>query len=385
MRLVPLALVVCALPLAVGAAARADGCSPATCGAQSVAVPGSRILQVRPNGVQGPLAAYDLAIGKRRFRLPPGMLSADGRRFVVAAPKKTETTLGRFDARSGRLLGGQKVRGSWALVALSSDGRHVVLQRYVGDSTVLEVVDTAKGAVVRQAHLGGNWSVETISKDGRRLYALQYLDNGYLVRLYDVARGRLVPGSVRVKGEKGPMDGLAWAGLPSPDGRWLLTLFLSSASGDEAAIHTLDLASSSAVCIDLPSRGGLQALQDYGLVLAPSGARVFAVNPVLGVVAVVDLASKKVVRTTTFPRVALPRTLAFTTAAASADGRTVYFALRGSVWAYDAAYAKVRGPYRVGGTIAGLGFSPDGRRLWVVRTDRRVSLLDAARGTLLRR
>jgi outer membrane protein assembly factor BamB len=180
------------------------------------------------------------------------------------------------------------------------------------------------------------------------------------------------------------MQGLAWSGLPSPDGRWLLTLFLSG-TGDEAAIHTLDLVSSSAVCIDLPSHGEFQVLQQYGLVLAPDRSRVFAVNPALGVVAVVDLASKKVVRTTSFPHAALPRYPYFTIAAASRDGRTVYFGSGRGVWAYDAAYGKVRGPYRIGGTVAGLGFSPDGRRLWVVRGDGRVSALDAARGTPLRR
>ena len=62
MRLVSLAFFL-ALPLALGAAARADGCSPSTCGVQSVALPGSRTLHVRPNGLQGPLAAYDLATG----------------------------------------------------------------------------------------------------------------------------------------------------------------------------------------------------------------------------------------------------------------------------------------------------------------------------------
>jgi DNA-binding beta-propeller fold protein YncE len=384
MRLVPLAFLVCALPLALGAAARADGCSPENCGTQSVALPGSRTLLVRPNGTQGPLVAYDLATGKRRFRLPPGMLSSNGRRFVATVPRNgPETTLARYDARSGRLLGALSLRSRGNLVAISSSGRFLVLQRWLRRASVLDVVDTARGAILRRARLGGSWSVETISKDGRRLYALQYLRDGYVVRLYDVAHGRLVPGSLRVKGEDGPMVGLAWRGLPSPDGRWLLTLFLAS-TGNEAAIHTLDLGSSSAVCIDLPSRGALQELQQYGLVLAPSGARAVAVNPVLGVVAVVDLASKKVVRTTSFPHVALPRSLSFTIAAASADGRTVYFGLRRSVWAYDAAYGKVRGPYRVGGIVAGLGFSPDGRRLWVVRVDRRVTALDAARGTPVR-
>jgi hypothetical protein len=180
------------------------------------------------------------------------------------------------------------------------------------------------------------------------------------------------------------MNGIALFGLPSPDGRWLLTLFLSS-TGDEAAIHKLDLVSSSAVCIDLPSHGEFQVLQQYALVLAPDGSRVFAVNPALGVVAVVDLASKKVVRTASFDGFGTATPTSWPTAAVSRNGRTVYFASRRSVWAYDVAYGKVRGPYRIGAVVAGLGFSPDGKRLWIVRADGRVSLLDAARGTPLRR
>ena len=385
MRLVPLAFLVLALTLGLGAAARADGCSPSTCAVQSLALPGSRTLHVRPNGTQGPLVAYDLGTGKRRFQLPAGLLSADGRRFVAAVGAVHETRLARYDARTGRLANVSSVRGRWLLAGISSNGRHVVLQRYLRKAAVLEVVDTVAGRILRQTRLRGSWGVETVSTDGKRLYLLQYLRRGYVVRLYDVARGRLAPGTLRVKGEgKGPMNGLAWSGLPSPEGRWLLTLFLNG-TGDEAAIHTLDLVSSAAVCIDLPSHGEYQALQQYGLVLAPGGSRVVAANPVLGVVAVVDLASKKVVRTTSFPRAALPRPPFYTTATASNDGRTVYFASARSVWAYDTAYAKVRGPYRVGGYVTGLGFSPDDRRLWVVRGDGRVAALDAARGTPMRR
>ena len=95
MRFVPLALLALALALALGPAARADGCPPSTCGVASVALPGSRILDVRPNGTQGPLVAYDRVTGKRLFRLPAGLLSADGRRFVATNAVLPTTRLGR--------------------------------------------------------------------------------------------------------------------------------------------------------------------------------------------------------------------------------------------------------------------------------------------------
>ena len=100
-RLLPLLLLV-AIP--VPSAALADGCPPSTCGTTSSAVPGSRTLFVRPSGQQGPLHGFDLVTGARRFTLPSGVLSADGRTFVASAQARVKrTTVARFDARTGRL------------------------------------------------------------------------------------------------------------------------------------------------------------------------------------------------------------------------------------------------------------------------------------------
>ena len=62
-----LACLLLALPVLLPAFAHADGCPPTSCGTSSAAVPGSRVLALRPNGSNGPLVAYDLATGAKRF------------------------------------------------------------------------------------------------------------------------------------------------------------------------------------------------------------------------------------------------------------------------------------------------------------------------------
>src|SRR4029450_9551332 len=94
--------------IAVPSTARADGCPPSTCGSTSTARPGSRIVLLRAVGRPGPLhaaSAHPARTGARRYTLPPGILSADGRAFISsAAAKAPRTTVARYDVRSGRLV-----------------------------------------------------------------------------------------------------------------------------------------------------------------------------------------------------------------------------------------------------------------------------------------
>jgi hypothetical protein len=78
-RLLPLLLLVL---IPVPSAALADGCPPSSCGTTSVAPLGSSVAFVRPNGQQGPAEAFSLADGNRSFRLPVGVLAADGRTYA---------------------------------------------------------------------------------------------------------------------------------------------------------------------------------------------------------------------------------------------------------------------------------------------------------------
>jgi hypothetical protein len=175
------------------------------------------------------------------------------------------------------------------------------------------------------------------------------------------------------------MAGLAWSGVGSPDGRWLLTLYLNTGRS-VAFVHALDLVRSSPLCIFLPSNGAFGALKRYGLTLSPDGRRLYATNAALGAVAEIDLATRKVVRTTRFAATRKLNGSGSLTGTISRNGRTLYFSPGRDLWAYDTAYGIVRGPYRTGGAIAGFGFSLGDRRVHALRADGRLLTFDAATG-----
>ena len=121
-RLLPL-LVLLAIPFA--SIAHADGCPPSTCGTTSVAPAGSNLAFVFPSGRQGPLWVYDLRTGRKRFALPSGMLSADGRVFVSAVQRHRKTRFVRYETRTGRGQALRTVPGVWSVVGVSADGRRI--------------------------------------------------------------------------------------------------------------------------------------------------------------------------------------------------------------------------------------------------------------------
>jgi WD40 repeat protein len=351
------------LLLLAPATAGSGGCSPADCGPGSTLARSAGLLDYRPAGPGGPLLAYDLAAGKVRFRLPSGLLSADGTTFVSAV-RASGTTIARYNAHTGRSAGASRLAGRWSVEAVSADGRQAVL-RSTGSRTTFRV-----GA--RTIALRGDWRAEAVSNDGRRLFLLEYLRDGYRVRWYDLAAGRLLPGSLRDKTEPALMDGVAWSSLATPDGRRLLTLFLT---GDgEAAVHSLDLDNPLAVCVDLPGTS-FELAQQYGLALAPDGRMLTAVNPALGTVVRIDLARSAVTRTSRFPRYAGPA--GTTSASASSDGRVVAFATGSSVWTYDTRSGTVTARAGAGRRGVALAFRPDDRRILVVRADRTSRMLAA--------
>lgn len=322
------------------------------------------LLDYRPAGPSGPLLAYDLERGKVRFRLPSGLLSADGKTFVSAVGRLSATTLSRYDARTGRRAAVTRLAGRWSVEAVSADGSHSVLRR-TGSRTTLRV-----GA--RTIALRGDWRAEAVSNDGRRLYLLEYLREGYKVRWYDLAAGRLMPGTLRDKTEPAVMDGVAWSSLATPNGRFLLTLFLTS--GGEAAVHALDLRTPRAVCVDLPGESFDDA-QQYGLALSPDGRTLTAANPALGAVVRIDLARSTVTRRVSFARYA--GATGRTSVAASGDSRSVAFATGSSLWTYDVRSGKVRSRADAGRTVVALAFRPDDRRILVIRADRTSRMLAA--------
>jgi hypothetical protein len=203
------------------------------------------------------------------------------------------------------------------------------------------------------------------------------------VRLYDFRARRLASEPLR-GGDDRVMAGYAWSGIGSRDGRWLLTLYLDTRRS-HAFVHALDLVKRQPACIDLPSAGGFSKLRQYSLTLVPGGGRLIAANPALGAVAEIDLAKHKVVKRARFTsaaggEAAARRGRASLLAAISRNGRTLYFSNGRLLWAYDGAYARVRGPYATGREVVGLGYGAGDRRLHVVRQDGVMLTFDAATG-----
>ena len=368
--------------------APANGC-PAPCSGQVSSPAGTQLLFVQPAGVGGAVHAYEPASGSLVFSLPPGITSADGNSHLSAEAFSVGTLVTRRHVASAAVVSSMAVDGRWRLQGVSPNGRFAALVRHPAGRRMTDVtiVNAVAGRVAHRLDLRGDFEVETVSNDGERLFLIQRLDRTaaprYLVRLFDLSRGRLATKPLRGAGEPSVMAGLAWSGVGSPDGRWLLTLYLNP-DRNVAFVHALDLVRSSPLCIFLPSDGGFDSLKRYGLTLSPDGRRLYATNAALGAVAEIDLATRKVVRRARFapaPSLAGPGSL---TGTISRNGRTVYFSPGNDLWAYDTAYGVVRGPYRTGGAVKGFGFGVENRRVYALRADGRMLSFDAATGRRLR-
>jgi hypothetical protein len=371
-RLLPLLLL---FVIPAHSTALADGCPPSSCGTTSSANPGSPILLVRPSGQQGPLHAYDLASGVRRFRLPSGVLSADGRTYVGSARAKTNrTTVARFDARTGKLLRTSSVRGRWGVVGVSPEGGLEVLARYSQSTTELRVGPS-------RYLLHGNYEVEALSPNRRRLFLVHWKNLGYDLQQLDLASRRLSPTRLDEPDEK--MSGTAASAIATRDGRWLLTLYVKP--GGSSFVHALDLRSGVAHCVDLTLRGGYPVVAATALALSPAEDRLYLANPLLGRVATVDMEELELVKVTRFKPVAA-RQYTFgigPSAAVSPNGRMLAFVTARGLWLVDTAYGVIRGPRPLRTYVLGVGFTPDGKQVVAVALHRRFAF-DVASGAPVR-
>ena len=365
-------------------AALAHGC-PLPCNGQTASLEESRLLFVQPSGPGGPVDVYDTATQGPAFSLPPGRASADGLGYYTAVARGRTTRLVHYYAPTGERIESWSLPGRWRLEGVSPTGRWLVLVRRSPLLTSVWVFDAGRGRPAHLLRLHGKFEVETISRDGKRLFLIEHLaDRRYNVRQYDLSRERLIANPLRAAGVK-IMAGYAWSGIGSPDGKWLLTLYLSTAR-NTAFVHSLDLERSRPACIELPSaRGGFDLLKRYSLTLAPGGDTLFAANPALGVVAELDLAGSRVTRTTRFAASSAGSSdRAATLSTISRNGRTLYYSSGRDLWAYDAAYSRVRGPYRTHGRVVGVGYGGGDRQVFAVRKDGQMLAFDAATGRRVR-
>jgi hypothetical protein len=348
-----------AIILALPASSRGAGCSPLNCGPSQLPLAGGTLLAVRARGVDGNIRVLSLRTGTTRWWLPAGILGGD---LLV---HEDGTLLTWFDAATGGRVASAvaDLRGAFALVGSSQDGRQAVLARTERRRTTFVILSPHKQ---KQVVLGGNtWSFDALA--GERLYLIHSLRRGYQVRLYDLARNRLEPQPLKDPGESALIEGVPWQRVSSSDGRYLLTLYLSSKGG--AMVHELDLVGGTARCIDLPGTGNFSAASSYALVLSPDGRTLWAVSPGYGRVVSVDLHAHRVL--VRFAFTPGPSTGNPGLGAAAADGTRLAVTDSQHIWLLDLTRQRV---LRTEPHVAiALGFAPDGKKIWTIGERSRVS------------
>jgi hypothetical protein len=348
-----------AVIVALPGSARGAGCSPLDCGPSQLPLAGGKLLAVRARGIDGNIRVLDLRTGATRSWLPAGIL---GGGLLV---HEDGTLLTWFDAATGARVASAvaNLHGAFALVGSSQDGRQAVLARTERRRTTFTIRSPQEQ---RQVALGGNtWSFDALA--GERLYLIRSLRRGYQVRLYDLARNRLEPQPLKDPRESALIEGVPWQRVSSPDGRYMLTLYLSS--DGSAMIHDLDLADGTARCIDLPGSGNFSAASSYALALSPDGRTLWAASPGYGSVAGIDLHDQRVrVRFAFTPG---PWNATAGIEAAAADGTRLALTDAQHIWLVDLSRHNVRRE-RPHVAIA-LAFSPDGRKLLMIGERSRVS------------
>jgi hypothetical protein len=235
-----------------------------------------------------------------------------------------------------------------------------------------------------------------VSDDGALLYLIQALPQDgfqhYQVRAYEVARHRLDPQPVVApEKDEGTMSGEAWTRQWSPDGAWLYTLYVQLSGPPHVFIHALDLQARRTYCIDFPvlrGPGGTDffTLSHFTLSVAPDGRTLYAVNPLLGTMALISMPAGRVrivgLGAGTGSDTQTDRMQDF--AAISADGRALFVATNQGIWVISTATAHIQATYAAGHDIGSVALSPDGKRLYALyRAEGTAAILDAATGHVL--
>ena len=350
-----LAVLLAAVPLAAACGGTVDEATP------TAPTPSAGVFLAGTAGDSGPVTAYDRANLGRRFVLPRGLRAADGTAYFSLRGSE----LRRYDPLTGRRTRSYELNGTWTLAAVSATARWVVLSR---GSTEVRVLDAETGETAHRLKLPGAFLVETISSEGDFLFLQQnFVDGRYAVRGYDLAAGTLLQGSLATKGETVLMQGVAADTVASPDGRWLLTLYVDT-KRNAAFVHALNIVDRFPLCIDMPPcpKCTVAQLRRWALALAPDGRTLFAANPAIGRVAEVHLPTSRVIYQSRFkpdPGVTETRT------AISPDGSRFVFTNGDAVWSYDTHRGYARTVVTGVESVADLGFSSDGQTLFIAKED----------------
>jgi hypothetical protein len=175
---------------------------------------------------------------------PKGLEAADGSSAYTLVDGKLQ----RRSLHTGKVATIYRPGRAWRLTGVSATGAWVALRR----GAAVVVVDIERRAVAHRLRLAKDLRVEAISPAGNFLFLEQrFVDGSYAVRGYDLASAQLLPGSLGRKGETVRMQGDAGQVVASPDGRWLLTVYVETTS-NTAFVHALNMIDRIAICIPLP-------------------------------------------------------------------------------------------------------------------------------------
>lgn len=350
----------------------------------------------RPDGATGTAIAYDVITHVPRSLFPQGIESADGKHYYTSVTRQNDTTVHELALSDAAILNIFSHEGKWTLRAVSANGGWLALTRNTeraeaeqdewaanapapknatdAAQTEIAVINTAQGKVTHQFTLNGKFSIDAITGGGKALFLIEHASaehpEQYLIRLYDLTTNQMQDDALRAKtaNPEDLMVGEAWGSVASSDGQFLHTLYLDTTKS-KAFIHVLDLVNQFPLCIDLPSGGGdMETLKQYTLALSPDGKMLYAANPALGALAIVNVPERKLARVLQFPAQQNTSARGRASSMLTTDNARLYFTNGASVWKSDLKKENVTRVFENHNGILALGASADNSQLYTIDT-----------------
>jgi len=292
------------------------------------------------------------------------------------------TLLESSDVATGEVVSRVTVPGRLSVRVASGDGSLVALMAPLPDgrspwipepraSTTIVVADPAGDDEPNRYRLEGNFEPEAFSTDGESLYLIRFVPPtdpvAYRVARLDLGKGKVLPVGTRTKSAVvETMSGTRLEQLPSSDGM-LYTLYTTQpaayAEGHAhvgspvAFVHALSMNEGWAHCVVLPKKLWGADPADQAMAVSPYGDRLYVVDTVRDLVAVMDTDKVRVVRSQKVDFE--PSHGAETHAVMAADG-TLVVASGSRVWSLDGDDLTVLETWTMDASVSALGSGPGG-------------------------